>query len=55
MKQKLKDFFKSLYASFIRAQEQRAAIFLLNRMSKRELDDLGIIASDIPQFVKSGR
>lgn len=52
MAKKAKKLLKRIYLSMLRARERQAAEFLLSRMSKRELDDIGINRSDIPKILK---
>ena len=51
MKHKVKRALQRIYISVIRAQSRRATEHMLRQLSKRELDDIGINASDIPYII----
>lgn len=50
MKHKFKRMFQRFYISMIRAGERRALRETLMRLSKRELEDIGINRCDIPRI-----
>jgi uncharacterized protein YjiS (DUF1127 family) len=50
MKHKIKRTIQRIFISMIRAQEKRAVEHILYRLSKRELDDIGISRSDISRI-----